>query len=104
METGHNLSDELGLGVANLTPQQARSLGLEADTRGVVVTQVDPNGLAYTAGIQPGNVIVDVQGVPVGNVAEFQHELGKHDLKSGVRLAVQSGDTRRFVLLQSSAG
>jgi serine protease Do len=103
METGHDVSDELGLGVADLTPQQARELGLEANTRGVVVTQVDPNGLAYTAGIQSGDVIVDVQGVPVSNVTEFQRELRKHDLKSGVRLAVQSGNARRFVLLQSNA-
>jgi serine protease Do len=98
-----NVASELGLTVANLTAQQARALGLEVNTRGVVVTQVDPNGLAYTAGIEPGNVILDVQGVPVGNVTEFQRELAKHDLKSGVRLAVQSGDMRRFVLLQSNA-
>jgi hypothetical protein len=29
--------------------------------------------------------------------------LSKHDLKSGVRLLVQSGDLRRFVLLQTKA-
>jgi serine protease Do len=103
METGHGLPEELGLGVENLTPQQARALGLETNLRGVVVTQVDPNGLAYMAGIQSGDVIVDVQGVPVSNVTEFQRELRKHDLKSGIRLAVQSGSSRRFVLLQSNA-
>jgi serine protease Do len=103
MATGNELSDDLGLTVADLTPQQAQSLGLAAGTHGVVVTQVDPNGLAYEAGIQPGDMIIDVQGVPVSSVTEFRAQLRKHDLKSGVRLSVQSGETRRFVLLRSNA-
>lgn len=103
MAPGRDVSDELGLGVANLTPQQARTLGLDTGTHGVVVTQVNPGGLAYMAGIEPGNLIVDVQGVPVSNVSEFQHELRKHDLQSGVRLAVRSGDMQRFVFLRSNA-
>ena len=102
MGAGRDVSNDLGISVADLTPQQARALGVEAGTQGVVVTQVDPNGLAYTAGIRPGNLIVDVQGVPVSNVVEFQRELQKHDLKSGVRLAVQSGEMRRFVFLRNS--
>jgi serine protease Do len=98
-----DMSNESGLTVTNLTLSEMQSLGLDAETRGVVVTEVDPNGLAYMAGIQPGNLIVDVQGVPVGNVTEFQRELQKHSLKSGVRLAVQIGNMRRFVVLQSNA-
>ena len=94
--------DELGLEVSNLTREEAQSLGLSTDTHGVVVTRVDPNGLAYLAGIEPGNVILDVQGEPVANVAQFREQLAKHDLKSGVRLLVQAGEARRFVLLQSN--
>jgi serine protease Do len=100
--SGRDVSNEIGVNVANLTPQEARSLGLEPGTNGVVVTRVDPNGLAYMAGIQAGDVIADVQGVPVDNVNEFQRELSKHDLKAGVRLLVQSGNARRFVLLQNN--
>jgi serine protease Do len=98
---GRDVSEELGLTVANLTPEQAESFGLSRNIQGVVVTQVDPNGLAYLAGIEPGNVILDVQGTPVTNVTQFREQLAKHDLKSGVRLLVQSGDMRRFVLLES---
>ena len=96
-----DVSNELGLTVENLTPELARSLGVGSDVRGVVVTQVDPNGLAYLAGIEPGNVITDVQGVPVSNITELRRELAKQDLKSGVRLLIQAGDAQRFVLLQS---
>jgi len=103
MGSEKSTANELGLDVVNPTSQEARSLGVESDMRGVVVAQVDPNGLAYMAGIRPGDVILDVQGEPVGDVAAFQRQLQEHDLKSGVRLAVQSGDMRRFVLLQSKA-
>ena len=96
------VAEELGLGVTNLTQQEARALDLKPGTQGIVVTQVDPNGLAYMAGIERGMLIVDVQGVPVSNVSEFQRELRKHDLKAGVRLAVRAGDMQRFVLLQSN--
>ncbi|MBN1513335.1 MAG: DegQ family serine endoprotease [Phycisphaerae bacterium] len=95
-----DVSNDLGLTVEDLTADQARSLGINRDVQGVVVTQVDPNGIAYLAGMQPGNVIVDVHGTPVHNTREFQHELATHDLKSGVRLAVQAGDNRLFVMLQ----
>ena len=101
--SGRDTAEELGLGVANLTPDQARDLGMDAATKGVLVTEVDPNGLAYMGGIEPGNLIVDVQGVPVSNVAQFQRELRKHDLKSGVRLAIRTGDMQRFVVLQGDA-
>jgi len=100
--SAQGMSEELGLEVADLTPQQARALDLEPGTHGVVVTQVSTSGLAALAGIQPGDVIIDVQGTPVSNVAEFQQELSKRDLKSGIRLSVQSGGMRRFVVLQSN--
>lgn len=101
MAANHEMSDELGMAVANMTPQIAQALDLDADAQGVVVTQVEPGGLAYMAGIEPGNLIVNVQGEAVGNVSEFQHELKQHDLKAGVRLAIKTGDTQHFIFLRS---
>jgi serine protease Do len=97
---GRDTSEELGLTVETVTPEQAESLGLNRDLHGVLITKVDPNGMAYEAGIEPGNVIIDVQGQPVANVTQFREQLAKHDLKSGVRLLVQAGEMRRFVLLR----
>lgn len=93
---------EIGVTVANLDSQAAQSLNLPSGAHGVVVTQVDPNGLAAMSGIEAGNLILDVQGTPVSDVNEFRAQLSKHDLKSGIRLHVQVGDSQRFVLLQKS--
>jgi serine protease Do len=94
---------ELGMTVTDLTPETAESLNLSREANGAVVTQVDPGSLADMAGIAPGSVIMEVQGQTVKDAAQFRSQLSKHDLKSGVRLLVQSGDLRRFVLLQTKA-
>lgn len=98
--TGNDSADELGLDVANLTPETARSLGLKPDTRGVVITDVDPDSAAARAGLERGNLILNVGSTPVSSVSEFQAQLAKHELKAGIRLLVQAGDLQRFVLLR----
>jgi len=101
---GHEMADELGMTVENLTPDQAKSLGYDKDVNGVVVTAVQPDGLAAEAGLQPNDVITSLQDHPVTNVAQFQAALAKHDLKDGVRMVVQSGNMKRFVFLEQRAG
>ena len=54
----------------SLDPQLAEKLGVES-TQGVVVTQVDPNSVAASAGIQPGMVIKEVNRKAVTNAARF---------------------------------
>ena len=46
-----------GMTVQPLTPEVARELGLSRGKEGVVVRDVDPDGTAAAAGIQPGDVI-----------------------------------------------
>ncbi|RMF83919.1 MAG: PDZ domain-containing protein, partial [Planctomycetota bacterium] len=91
---------DLGMALADLSPNMRNRLGLSAD-EGVVVTSVDPAGPAARSGLQANDVILTVQGRPVSSVAQFYRELSKHDLKKGVRLTVQTGDLKRFVLLRS---
>jgi serine protease Do len=91
----------LGLSVADLTPDVARSLGLAKDTKGVVITEVEADSMAERASLQPGNVIVEVQGVEVANANEFRTQMAKHELAKGVRLLVRTSAGQRFVLLHA---
>jgi serine protease Do len=97
------MSDELGMTVENLSPQMAKELGYTGD-HGVVVTSVEPDGLAAQAGIQPNDLILSVQDKPLANVAQFETELGRHNLKDGVRIAVRSGTMQRYVYLEDHQG
>jgi serine protease Do len=64
-----------GLSVSTLNPQTARRLGLPENTRGMVVTSVEPISPAADAGLQSGDVITNVNRQPVSNVAELRSAL-----------------------------
>lgn len=67
----------LGLAVESLTPARARELGL-ADRHGVLVQGVEDGSPAANAGLQPGDVIVEVDRHPVKSADELTQALEKH--------------------------
>jgi serine protease Do len=64
-----------------------------AGNKGVVVTAVEPDSPAAQQGIEPGDVILDVNGKQVGNAADIRKAMteaknqGKHDLLMRVKTA-----------------
>ena len=85
--TGHAQSGRLGLAVRPVSPQEARELGLDA-AKGLLVAEVDPSGPAAAAGIEPGDVIQEVNRKPVADA-------------EALRAAVKaSGDRPALVLVE----
>ena len=62
---------KLGLTVQEVSPEIARSLGLE-DVKGVVVTNVAQDSEAERKGIRRGDVIAEINSQPVTSVADFK--------------------------------
>jgi serine protease Do len=60
----------LGLSLATLTPELARSANLPAGAHGVIVTAVDPNSDASDEGLQRGDLIISVNGSQVTSPAQ----------------------------------
>ena len=83
----------LGLVVRPLTPDEQR----QADVEGGAVVE-DVSGPAQQAGIQPGDVVVAVDGRPVSGVEELRKLAEK--AKGQVALLVQRGGERMFVPLE----
>ncbi|WP_375161489.1 Do family serine endopeptidase [Bradyrhizobium sp. RDT46] len=83
----------LGLGLAPAGEVQG------AGQKGVVVTEVDPEGPAAQRGIQTGDVILNVGGKAVANVGDVRSELAeaKSSGKRSVLLQVRSAEATRFV-------
>ena len=63
----------LGILGEALTPETARRL--EADFSGVLVRRLDPSGLAARAGIEPGDILVEVNGVAVRTPDDLREAL-----------------------------
>jgi serine protease Do len=89
----------LGLSLQTLTPKLAESLGLPGDTKGAVVAEVMPGSLAERAGLEPGDVILDVDRRPVRSaddaVSALRSGRGQHLLRvlgpNGVRFITLGG-------------
>jgi serine protease Do len=61
----------LGLGVRDLSPQQASSIGLPARALPIVSTVV-PGSAADRAGLKPGDVVVEVDGIGYPTAQQLQ--------------------------------
>ncbi|MBA1140069.1 DegQ family serine endoprotease [Mesorhizobium neociceri] len=96
----------LGLGLTDLTPDIREELNLAANQRGAVVERVNPDKAGSNAGLQPGDVIVAVDQLPVRNARQANQaiaEAGKSGRKS-VLLLVDRGDAQIFVAVPFAAG
>jgi len=101
---GDGKSDDGKVQPNAVTPRLGLSLAPAGDVqgagqKGVVVTEVDPQGPAAQRGIQTGDVILNVGGKPVASVGDVRSELAqaKSSGKNSVLLQVKSAEATRFV-------
>jgi Do/DeqQ family serine protease len=81
-ESGPADSGKLGITVEPLTSDLAKKLGLPADTKGLVVADVDADGPAAEAGIREADVILSVNRQEVQTVDEMKDALSKSPSKA----------------------
>jgi serine protease Do len=89
MEGSDEESAAMGLGitVSELDAQTARQLDLEEE-EGVVITRVKVNSPAEKAGLQRGDVILEINREPVANVEDYRNRTSK----------AKAGDTLLFLI------
>jgi serine protease Do len=84
-----------GLGLAPLTDDLRTKYGLKAETKGVVVTEVDPASPAAEKGIKAGDVIVEIAQEPVASV---------DDITKGIDKVKSAGSKQVLLRLEGSKG
>ncbi len=67
---------QFGLHVEELTPDLSRKLGMSKVT-GVVVTEVEPASFAEDVDFARGDVITEINHVPINNLSQYKAEMGK---------------------------
>lgn len=92
-----------GITVQNLTPAIRDQLGLSAEVRGVVITELDPNSPAAQRGLQLGDVIQSINRHPVNSVPDFSRWAAESKGKTLVRINRQ-GEAFFAVIPPSNGG
>jgi Do/DeqQ family serine protease len=99
-ERGESVSPgRYGMQVTPLTPELARENELPRSVKGVLVTDVDPDGVAADSGIQPNDVIEKVNGKATTTVAELKTAIERTDGKPVLVLVNREGRSM-FVTLK----
>jgi Do/DeqQ family serine protease len=93
-------SNKFGLQVQELTKEVAARLKVGV-TQGVIVTDVADNSLAAAQDIQREDVITEVDGKKITNVASFREALNKADPRKGVLLYLDRKGSKTFAVLKA---
>ena len=77
----------------------ARQLGIARD--GVIVTEVQGGSPADEVGIQPQDIIVQVNRIKISSMKDFNREITKAAGKKSVTLLIKRGRSSFFVALRT---
>jgi serine protease Do len=93
-----------GIGLSDLTPDVRGEIQAPQDVHGAVVEQVQPGSSADNAGLQRGDVILEVNRHKVQTSADVQQELGKVPKGQDALILVWSNGGNTFRVLHSPEG
>ena len=86
-----------GISLQEMTDELAKRFGYEGE-EGVLVANVKPGSPGYEAGIQPGDLITDVEREPVRSIDQFKERV--KGLEGDVLLHLRRGKGALFVVVK----
>ncbi len=89
----------LGITLQPLTPELARSFGLESAS-GALISEVQPDTPAAAAGLRPGDVVLSVQGKDVRNHRELSEAVAALDPGTEAELVLLRKGKRQGVTVE----
>jgi serine protease Do len=85
----------IGLQLGVLSPSMAKQLGLEPQTKGVLVESVLPGSPADKAGLKSGDVITDFNDTPVVSLPGFRFSVAASDVGKSYELTYYRDGKKR---------
>lgn len=85
IEHGEVVRPSMEVSVEDVTPAISNRLGLNVK-EGVIITRVAQRGAAFDAGLQVGDVITDIDGIPTKGVSEFLTLLWSYEVGDSVEI------------------
>jgi len=93
-----------GLGLTDMTPELREQLQASSDVNGAIVEHVQPGSAADNAGLQRGDVIVEVNRHPVQNADDVQKALSAVPKGQDALVLVWSSGGSTFRVLHADSG
>jgi len=94
IDTGKVVRGFLGVGIEDIDPVMAESLGLE-DAKGVVVTEITEDSAAEKAGFKLYDVVIEFEGEKVETMNEFRNRVAMLKPGTEVRIVVLRDGKRK---------
>ena len=98
-EPGGDTGAGFGITLNNVTPEMSRQFELPANTRGAIVSDIDPESPAARV-LQPGDVILEVAGKPVANANEASTALRAVPSGRAVGMLIMRRGQEQFVTVR----
>jgi serine protease Do len=90
----------LGATIQPVTPDIAESVGMPGK-KGALVAELVPGGPAEKAGVQPGDVVLSVNGHPVKNASELTREVASSRSGDTLNLNIMRAGQQKTVAVKS---
>jgi serine protease Do len=100
LKTGRVSRGFLGVSIQDVNTDLAKALSLP-DTRGVLITEVQPNGAAAKAGIQRGDAVVRVDGEIVDSSGRLRNLIAAKGANAKVKLDIIRSGKPTSVVVQT---
>jgi serine protease Do len=93
---GHVHRSEIGVYAQTITPPMAAGLQLSQDW-GVLLSDVEPGGPADIAGLQPGDIVLSLNGKAEGNARQMEVDLYRYPMGAKVDIELMRNGEKKTV-------
>ena len=93
------MREDFGMTVQEITPEISQYLGISSKI-GVIVTEVKEGSPADEVGIQPQDIIMQVNKIKIASMKDYLREMSKVGAKKNVLLLVKRGKATFFIALR----
>ncbi len=91
--------DTIGMSVGDITEENAYKFRI-SDTTGVIVLEIQDQSPAYEAGMMVGDIIKEIENIPVENVDKYNELLKQYEKKETLLLLIKRGGIHKFVVIK----
>jgi serine protease Do len=91
---------EFGIHVKEFSPEAAQQWGYTGTEEGVIVQRVIPGSQGDEAGLQPGDLIVEIDRKPVKTMRDYHDVLQGASMKDGILVLIYRGKSSFYLAVK----